>query len=672
MNGKDIAEYSYLEDLEGNVDAFSFSTSYTFPIPEVSFHLKVNNYAFLDCDTMTTIVYPFVCHDTGISDDNEPTPALLIGELQVNQERRQAATNESPPRIKAVIVDHFAERTDGTKERIDDSQPPVALWVRDHDGVWYRLLLSFLPQYSPIGRDVVRMMSECDLVKELMRNYKIFKISKDFAAADNDRADSTLSGSMESLSTSHGKHWQSSELMSDLLSSPSLLGLANNRHESGDTFCIVESWMLADPDKQLYIKSLLRLSCLEVLLPSLSQADSFNYVYESSTPLLLANRHIVLLAPDPSFRHQLRGLAGILYGSSAYRSPKKVPCGEDFFTMTNFIILHSAMAKEQHCAVHEVCCPTGAAAAFVLRGQLVASTDKGCSKSLLNIAAYVQDYYVDIDYEKGTSKTSKYKLACSYLLKPEICTTWILLAAPHSSYHDLQSPTEQITHGYKWKGETKHDVWRRIADYELLDADTGNLCRAFDVIGGKYKSVLRGNLLPATNSKKGETKPKLRVRLYPVSNSIDFGGESDADDNAGLWVFDASNAWYKLVLPATENYRGISDRDWRIANAIISLRSCLFKLKSDGEDDVIQECSCSNSDKDVLNCSLYRFWQASGESFDLATVKADRHVLEEHMDAYICFHESKAFISSFSESFEGKPYDQFYIPLLIDCIYNVK
>ncbi|RYH26458.1 hypothetical protein EON65_14530 [archaeon] len=654
---EDLEEYAYLEDLEHNTNVFSFVSPATFPFPDVFFHRKLKKYAILDCETLSVFQYPFVQQDElrKVASCEDKLPILLLGELQVNQEHPQASSVESSPRIKVIIVDHFIERIESINAGTGGMQAIMVLWLKDHEGTWYRLLRSFHPQYKHIGDDTIRMVHACSLARGIMPNYKICKMDKQSAMLD-EHQDET--GTVEVRSTPNGKHWRFASLIDDLLSISKPVELTGNQSEASNNvvFYRVEGWMLVDQHKQLYIKYFLRLSFLEVLWPSVSQSESLNPMSNPCVPVLLANKQITLLDPDASYSPYVQAVADSLFGaSSVYRSPKKIPFGEEYFTIADFI-LHHDLEEDQHCAVHEVCNASTGTSPVVVRGKLKARGSKIKASSALNMVAYIHDYCVDINYEKGPSKTSRYKLICSYLLQPEVGAHWILLASPHASYQTFKLPAELIKQYYRWPGDTKHDVWRRITDYEILDADTGEHCRSFDVKGGKLRALLKGNLLPASTSEGDEAQPRLHVRLYPISNSIDFGKQGDADDNAGLWVVDVVNTWYKLILPADKEYRAISDRDWKTARAIISFRDFLFKLESSDRNHLILPCSCVDNGvagKAVLNCSLQKFWELSKQGFNLHSIKADSAVFKEHMGSYICLNESRTFVLSFNDSNEG-------------------
>lgn len=601
--------YEFLEDLVLNLDNFSFPRPTYWPFPNASIHRELKEVAVVDCNTMQSFQYPFVtpslhaqqAKDDGI-DSHHHGPVLILGKLvPVN-------VGASSASVRIIVTDHCVIPS-------EDNATEPSLWVKDHEDAWYRLDGSFNSLFQSRGDQIAEMIQQCGLGNGSIPNYKI-KV-------------------------------YNSQSSSDLLDA--LTKFSESRPSEDASCYIVQGYV--DVNSSV-LKIGVRLLQLELLWPRVGQ--------ESPPPVFLANKKYALSIPDQSYEVQVAAVADALFGStSSYRKHKRVPHSEQYFTVTNYTLQYSSAIGKQ-CAIQGI----RAAAvdhALILRGRLspVPSAKGGGRKQNsssdpeLNIVAYVHDYYVDIEYEKASSKSKTLQMACSYFVMPQAGKYWFKLGSPHEQFALFCEPASYINKNFNWPADEPTDVWRRITDYEVVRGNDGQHCSIFQIREDSSNWMVCGNLLAP------DTSRKLQIRMYPMNNSIDYGSpDKDVDDNAGLWVQAPEGVgWYKLHRPPADAYREMSAKDWALADTIMSFQRLVRKEEAKKTQSVVISSTCRDHEcfgrKFSLCCGLFRLWEVSKRSFDLNLVRANSSTFRDHISAFVCFHQSRVFMETIDDSRRG-------------------
>ncbi|RYH26455.1 hypothetical protein EON65_14515 [archaeon] len=633
MDENDLSNYVYIEDLDYDVDIFSYPCPPGFPLPHIAYCRKVRKISVVDCEAMTDLEFPLVLpHQEGfeqkLGKKKLHHPVLLLGELVPNKDKildldlsAQTILASSLPAIRIIVTDHFLERTE---KEASTGGAALTLWVKDHEDVWYRLANSYHPKYRSMGERIVEMIRQCDLAKGIIPSYKICEC----AIAEN----AIMNGV------------KAADVM-DAWSSVN----SNKKTPSSGVSYIIEGLMLVDVSKGIFMKSYVSLNCLELLWPKVENGRAASL----RLPCLLANKLFTLQGPDASYKPQVLKVAELLYGSgSVYKKPKRMPDSEEFFTVMDFVLCYDSL-EEQQCAVQDI----SGSSTVVLRGRLKSISNRASNKTTLtfNIVAYLQDYYVDIDCSRtgAIGNNPRRIMLPHYFVRPMVCAggCWFRLQRPSDYYYLYREPEDLITQVYTWPSEAKDEVWRRICNYEVSEGNCEKHIRVTAVSDSNYnKVVLKGELLslPAETKTKQITFPEqqraLKVRLYPYKASIDFG-DYVAVDNAGLWMSDLTGVWYKLCQPAAHAYSSMASIDICLVDATLALSSCLIYLNNRASKHV-SVCTCGNDRRLTIDCSLSKLWELSEQAFDLKIINAESTLFQQYMSSRICFTESKLFCKS--------------------------
>ncbi|RYG69918.1 hypothetical protein EON64_01535 [archaeon] len=611
--------------MELNLDVFNFPCPPTFPFSNTQFYRQLKKIAVIDCATMQSFQFPFVAppvqrQQTEEDKVHQHTPVLMLGELVPN------AVDACSAAVRIIVTDHRLVSHDAVEP---------SLWVNDHEDNWYRLANSYNPQYQSMGKRIVEMVRQCGLNKGVILNYKVCKTP----------------GSTDSMNVKQGTDQHNStsfallDVLTDFSTQKRKMTMASEDDDAG--YYLVEGHLEVS---SMLLKVAVKLHNLEILWPKLDQ---------DRLPVFQANKQFMLNDPDPAYQPYVTAVADMLFGSSSvYKKRKRVPHSEEYFTVTDFV-LHYESAESQHCAVHAVSTvPSGVA---VLRGKLVPGKSCGrkqYSEPALDMVAYVHDYYVDIDFEKGSTKDKGRMVVCTYFVMSPMSNYWFKLSTPRQDYlQQYIEPNSYISQNFNWPGDHPADVWRRITDYEIMRGEDAQHCSVFKVrINRDSKGWMVCGDLVAPDS-----NDKLQIRMYPVNNSIDYGCNGDvSDENAGLWVQAPEvAAWYKLHRPPAAAYKEISDRDWDLAEAIMSFQHFVVKTGERATQSSITLSTCRDEDckglrKFSIYCGLSRVWEMSKRSFDLDFVRANKSPFKDHVGSFVCIHQSKSFVGSIDDSKRGK------------------
>eukprot|EP00981_Chlorochromonas_danica_P012223 scaffold4675_cov179-Ochromonas_danica.AAC.1 len=349
-----------------------------------------------------------------------------------------------------------------------------------------------------------------------------------------------------------------------------------------------------------------------------------------------------------------RGEVEIVRGkiSSGYLAQMAVT-GEKLFTLEN-VLLTDGVGR---CiAVNELDSRedlerTNVGEPITVRGELFGelvpiSSAKSRSKrySRILLRAVVVDYHLALEWRKNEKQ-----YVPVFHVKSSVDGYWFKLIKPAKNYDKFPPDMNYFLSLYNWPAEEEDQIWRRISNFKILHRN-GHLCRILDLYdtGGEVSYVVMGRLCPPPLEDDARRYCLLKVRIYPIRYSIDFGAEVK-DPNAGLWLCDGSSAWYKLAAPALEVFKAIADEDFRVADEILKLYDALTRY----DEDVTQEDN--KTGLIYTNLSLEEIAKKiptnhRSRCFDIKCIRENIQFVIDNLDNIVDFNKSKNLKKSLSYS----------------------
>lgn len=160
----------------------------------------------------------------------------------------------------------------------------------------------------------------------------------------------------------------------------------------------------------------------------------------------------------------------------------------------------------------------------------------------------------------------------------------------------------------------------------------------FPVESAQHSYLAIGRLNPPPEH---ATICRLKVRIHPLRYSVDFG-LAIGDSNAGLWLCDGMEIWYKIIPPAMAEYDSIVQKDLLLCENIIALHNALIRVDTELCDQDEHTLLC------YTNLTLDEVYERTKTHtpFDRAIIRSNRASVESNLSNAIDFKRSPRFRNS--------------------------
>jgi len=314
--------------------------------------------------------------------------------------------------------------------------------------------------------------------------------------------------------------------------------------------------------------------------------------------------------------------------------------------MTNFSLTERESGSKQTPIL-----PKGTQKTFVLKGSisvnlerlsgseitaLIGITDKARCQ-LLQMQTYIKSTYV-VDFGREVAAGAN-----PILWMEDVHRTWIKLEAPchrdyQADYNTAMDRTINNVDAYDWNADAG-EIWRHVTNFRLTSESGALHHLEISDLSGVF--ILWGDLQPPP----GSLCPPIPIKLYVKELSLDTGKVID-DPEKGLWLKDALGSQYKLVMPASPDYRDIAAPTFEKFYKYMPLIDALVFHDISVEYSDSNEAENEDEIRYIVRWPIKRIHRAVEPKFDLEWVMRNKDFVLRYLDNEVDFDESETFIKS--------------------------